>query len=72
MLDDEWITTGSHQFIECWCGHTESNPLDGKTLNLQIDRVHRWLTLACPPGCEQQSRVHGHVHIHCPHCADCC
>jgi hypothetical protein len=30
------------------------------------------VTLACPPACNLQSRVHGHVHVHCPHCADCC
>lgn len=68
MLDDEWVTSGEHQFTDCWCGHTEPNPLNGKTLDAAIDRVHRWVTLACPSDCNLQSRVHGHVHVHCPRC----
>lgn len=69
MLEDEWATTGTHEFTDCWCGHTEANPLNGKTLDVLIDRVHRWVALACPEDCDRQSRVHGHVHIHCPRCA---
>lgn len=69
MLDDEWVTTGPHQFVDCWCGHTEVGMLTGRTLNFELDRVHRWITLACEPDCALQSRIHGHVHIHCPQCA---
>jgi hypothetical protein len=69
MLDDEWVTTGPHQFVDCWCGHRETSPLTGKTLDIKLDRVHRWQTLACDPNCALQSRIHGHVHIHCPECA---
>ena len=72
MIDDEWVISGSHRFVECWCGHTEVNPLDGRTLNVEFERVHRWINLGCGPDCDMQSRVHGHVHIHCPRCADCC
>ncbi len=69
MHEDEWIPTGPHQFVDCWCGHAEANPLNGKTLELEYDRVHRWVSIACPEDCPQQTRVHGHVHIHCPICA---
>lgn len=69
MLDDDWVTIGPHLFVDCWCGHAEAGPLDGKTLNVNMDRVHRWVTLACETDCSLQSRVHGHVHVHCPHCA---
>jgi hypothetical protein len=72
MLDDEWVMTGDHQFVDCWCGHGEPNPLDGRTLNIRMERIHRWVTLACPADCELQIRVHGHVHVHCPLCAACC
>jgi len=72
MLDDEWVTVGDHQFVDCWCGHAEPNPLDGRTLDVRYERIHRWVTLGCPPDCEMQSRVHGHVHVHCPQCAGCC
>ena len=44
------------------------NP-SGKTLDLKIDRTHRWVNLGCDPECREQSRVHGHVHVHCPDCA---
>ncbi len=70
MLDDEWVVTGPHQFIDCWCGHSEASALDGRTLNVEFDRVHRWITLGCDEDCAMQSRMHGHVHIHCPECAE--
>ena len=72
MIDDDWVATGSHQFADCWCGHTEPEVTNGKTLDAEVDRVHRWMTLGCDADCALQSRVHGHVHIHCPSCPDCC
>ena len=69
VRDDEWITTGPHRFFDCWCGHSEPTSPSGKTLDLKIDRTHRWVNLGCDPGCREQSRVHGHVHVHCPDCA---
>ena len=72
MLDDEWVTVGDHQFVDCWCGHAEPNPLDGRTLDVRFERIHRWVTMACPVDCELQTRVHGHVHVHCPLCVGCC
>ena len=70
MHEDEWVITGPHQFVDCWCGHNEISPLSGKTLDIKLDRVHQWIALACPDDCMMQSRVHGHVHVHCPDCAD--
>ena len=72
MLDDDWIHTGDHRFVDCWCGHTESSTPGGKTLDARFERVHQWITRACPDACELQSRMHGHVHVHCPRCNDCC
>lgn len=69
MREDEWLPVGPHRFIDCWCGHTEEVRPDGRTLDFDIDRVHRWVNTGCPPGCSRQSRVHGHVHVHCPECA---
>ena len=69
VRDDQWITTGPHRFFECWCGHSEPFNPSGKTLDLKIDRTHRWVNLGCDPGCREQNRVHGHVHVHCPDCA---
>jgi len=69
VRDDEWIATGPHHFFECWCGHSEPANPAGKTLDFKIDRTHRWVNLGCGPTCNEQSRVHGHVHVHCPDCA---
>lgn len=69
MRDDEWILDGPHQFVDCWCGHAEELGPNEKTLDLKYDRVHRWINVGCPPGCDLQARVHGHVHVHCPECA---
>ena len=69
MREDEWINTGPHRFFDCWCGHSEPFQPAGKTLDLKYDRTHRWVNLGCPPACAEQSRVHGHVHVHCPDCA---
>ncbi len=69
VRDDEWITTGPHRFMDCWCGHGEQLRPNGKTLDFKLDRVHRWINVGCEATCTYQSRVHGHVHIHCPECA---
>ncbi len=69
VREEEWITTGPHQFTDCWCGHGEEVGPSGKTLDFKIDRTHRWVTLGCDSTCQHQSRVHGHVHVHCPQCA---
>lgn len=69
MRDVEWVVSGPHRFVDCWCGHREPNLLDGATLDVDVDRVHRWITFGCDPACALQRRVHGHVHIHCPLCA---
>jgi len=69
VRDDEWITTGPHRFLDCWCGHGEAYKPNGRTLDFKIDRTHRWVNLGCQPNCPEQTRVHGHVHVHCPECA---
>jgi len=67
--DDEWIATGPHEFVDCWCGHVEPLNPGGRTLDLQLDRVHRWVNVGCDVTCPHQTRIHGHVHVHCPECA---
>ena len=37
MHDDEWITTGPHEFVDCWCGHVEPSNPGGRTLDRQLD-----------------------------------
>jgi hypothetical protein len=67
--DDEWIATGPHEFVDCWCGHVEPLNPGGRTLDRQLDRVHRWVNVGCDVTCPHQTRIHGHVHVHCPECA---
>jgi hypothetical protein len=67
--EEEWISTGPHRFLDCWCGHGEPFRPNGRTLDFKLDRIHRWVNLGCPPACPEQTRVHGHVHVHCPECA---
>ena len=69
VRDDEWITTGPHRFLDCWCGHGEPYRQNGKTLDFKLDRTHRWVNLGCSEDCNLQAKVHGHVHVHCPECA---